>query len=103
MQASLDREVEHEKKMLLEAAEDRQETQLGEMALEQDDDQTSSRRSLLVSLLLLCVYEISEGAGDICWRIRLDSARRLLRYVAFPVSKCMRLTFAGQLERSRST
>ncbi|KAK5728134.1 hypothetical protein LTR17_012142 [Elasticomyces elasticus] len=79
MQASLDREVEVEKKMLLEAAEDRHEMQLGELALEQDDDQTSSRKSLLVSLLLLCVYEISEGAGDICWRIRLDSVRRLLR------------------------
>ncbi|KAK3623422.1 hypothetical protein LTR56_021598 [Elasticomyces elasticus] len=79
MQASLDREVENEKKTLLEAAEDRQETQLGALALEQNDDQTLSRKSLLVSLLLLCVYEISEGAGDICWRIRLDSARRLLR------------------------
>ncbi|KAK4912207.1 hypothetical protein LTR49_019303 [Elasticomyces elasticus] len=79
MQASLDSEVDTEKRMLLEAAEESQETQLEKLALAQDDDQTSSRKSLLVSLLLLCVYEISEGAGDICWRIRLDSARRLLR------------------------
>ena len=35
--------------------------------------------AILSCAMLLCLYEISEGTGDVAWRIRLDVARDLLQ------------------------
>ncbi|KIX08410.1 uncharacterized protein Z518_03066 [Rhinocladiella mackenziei CBS 650.93] len=42
--------------------------------------QTSAEfEAILTSTLLLCLYEISEGSGNLTWRVRLDEARDLIQ------------------------
>lgn len=39
---------------------------------------------LLTGMLLLCLYEICDGKGDLSWRIRLNKIRELMRHALRP-------------------
>ncbi|KAI1613611.1 fungal-specific transcription factor domain-containing protein [Exophiala viscosa] len=71
--------VTSEKKTTLETAETEQVARLAALKKPVALQKESDREAILISALLLCLYEISEGTGDVCWRIRLDTARSLVQ------------------------
>ncbi|EXJ84057.1 hypothetical protein A1O3_04724 [Capronia epimyces CBS 606.96] len=86
LQDNQDVDMEAEKRRTLEAAEQEQVARLEllKTAKHPHPTGTSPKRpdldleAMLIAALLLCLYEVSEGTGDICWRIRLDTARHLI-------------------------
>lgn len=71
--------VEAEKKKCLEASEKEQVTRLALITTNSSPDIDADRETVTIAAILLFLYEISEGAGDACWRIRFDTLRQLIQ------------------------
>jgi hypothetical protein len=77
-----DGDLETEKRKMLAIAEKEQVARLEVL----DKRVIASRKqphddweAMLIASLLLCLYEVTEGTGDICWRIRLETARHIVK------------------------
>ncbi len=82
LQDNKDDDLEAEKRRMLAIAEKEQisrlellDKRLGPSQQQPHDDW----EAMLVASMLMCLYEVTEGTGDICWRIRLETARHIVK------------------------
>lgn len=73
-----DLEPRAEQHRILALAETELETRLAAFKVSGRPHSSKEFEALLTGTLLLCLYEISEGSGNNCWRMRLDKARDLI-------------------------
>lgn len=70
---------QNEKQRLLNAASSQQAARLNALKVLGAGRTSAEIEATLTSTLLLCLYEISEGSGNVSWRMRLDEARDLIQ------------------------
>lgn len=84
LQPNPERQVASGKQKLLHAAENAQVARIATHRREDAQVSSSELEAILCGTLLLCLYEISEGTGDLTWRVRLDAAKDLVENTINP-------------------
>jgi len=88
-----------EKRRLLKDAETQQAARISALSVLDRRQRAVEFETVLTSTLLLCLYEISEGRGDLSWRVRLNTARSLIQD-AVQTSSSIALATSGTSEDS---
>ncbi len=91
LQPEAETRMKAEKQRLLRDALHQQTARLHSLRATKPLRSSSEVEAILASTLLLCLYEISEGSGNISWKLRLDEARELIQTClqsSVPATQC---------------
>ncbi|KAK5553782.1 DNA-binding transcriptional regulator ume6 [Exophiala xenobiotica] len=91
LQPEAETRMKAEKQRLFRDALDQQTVRLQRLRATKTLRTSSEVEAILASTLLLCLYEISEGSGNISWKLRLNEARELIQTAlqsAMPAAQC---------------